>query len=141
MQHLLLPEVIALTPKEVEALEEEAEAIARLGVELRAVGTASVAVHAVPALLLKASPERIVRELLAEVGRTARRPFSEMADHILATMACHGSVRAGDPLTEVEARALLHALDEVDFANHCPHGRPVVTRLSFRDLELKVGRP
>ena len=59
---------------------------------------------------------------------------------VLATMACHGSVRAGDVMSDDEARALLGALDDVDFAGHCPHGRPVVTRLGYDDLERRVGR-
>jgi DNA mismatch repair protein MutL len=55
-------------------------------------------------------------------------------------MACHGSVRAGDPLSATEAKALLASLDQADFAGHCPHGRPVVTFTSWAELERKVGR-
>jgi DNA mismatch repair protein MutL len=55
-------------------------------------------------------------------------------------MACHGSIRAGDALSEGEASALLVALDTVDFAGHCPHGRPVVAVTSWAELERKVGR-
>jgi DNA mismatch repair protein MutL len=55
-------------------------------------------------------------------------------------MACHGSIRAGDPLSETEARALLSGLDYVDFAGHCPHGRPVLAFTSWSELERKVGR-
>jgi DNA mismatch repair protein MutL len=55
-------------------------------------------------------------------------------------MACHGSVRAGDILTREQSEALLHALDDVDFSGHCPHGRPVVMRLGIEELERRVGR-
>jgi DNA mismatch repair protein MutL len=55
-------------------------------------------------------------------------------------MACHASVRAGDTLDPMEVRALLSALDEVDFSGHCPHGRPIVMRLSFEELARRVGR-
>jgi DNA mismatch repair protein MutL len=55
-------------------------------------------------------------------------------------MACHGSVRAGDPLSESEATALLAALDRADFAGHCPHGRPIVAHTSWGELERLVGR-
>lgn len=140
MQRLLVPEVVELTPSEVAALEENADELARLGVEVRAVGDAAVAVHAVPALLLRKEPARIVRDLVAEISRTAGRPFSAMVDLVLATMACHGSIRAGDPISRQEVDALLDALDEVDFAGHCPHGRPLVMRLPFTELERKVGR-
>ena len=139
-QRLLLPEVIELLPAEVAALEDHAAEVAALGVELRAVGSSAVAVHAVPALLSRARPERIVQDLVAELGRTARRPFGDAADLVIATMACHGSIRAGDLLSREEAVALLQALDEIDFAGHCPHGRPVVTRIGYDELERRVGR-
>jgi DNA mismatch repair protein MutL len=140
MQRLLVPEVVELVPAEVTLLEEAAAEIAALGVELRAVGANAVAVHGVPKLVERAHPERIVRDILAELGRAAKRPFSDAADLVLATMACHGSVRGGDVLSDDEASALLHALDSVDFAGHCPHGRPVVTRIPFEELERRVGR-
>jgi DNA mismatch repair protein MutL len=139
-QRLLLPEVVELLPAEIAALEENAAGVARLGVELRAVGPSAVAVHAVPTLLMRARPERIVRDLVAELGHAAKRPFGDAADLVLATMACHGSIRAGDALSREEAVALLRALDDIDFAGHCPHGRPVVTRIGYDELERRVGR-
>jgi DNA mismatch repair protein MutL len=139
-QGLLIPEVVELSAVEVAALEEASDMVTKLGVELRAVGAGAVAVHAVPRLLVRAAPERIVRDLLAELGHAAKRPFGDAADLVLATMACHGSIRAGDSVSPDEARALLRALDEVDFAGHCPHGRPVVTRTPFDELERRVGR-
>jgi DNA mismatch repair protein MutL len=139
-QRLLIADVVELFPAEVAALEEQAAEIAQLGVELRAVGPSAVAVHAVPALLARARPERIVRDLVAELGRAAKRPFGDAADLVLATMACHGSIRAGDVVSREEASALLRALDEIDFAGHCPHGRPVVTRIGYDELERRVGR-
>jgi DNA mismatch repair protein MutL len=74
------------------------------------------------------------------VSRTGRRAFSDAVDLAIATMACHGSVRAGDKLSEGEATALLAALDSVDFGGYCPHGRPVVAVTSWNELERKVGR-
>jgi DNA mismatch repair protein MutL len=139
-QRLLIADVIELLPTEVATLEEHAAEVAALGVELRAVGPSAVAVHAVPALLGRARPERIVRDLVAELGRAARRPFGDAADLVLATMACHGSIRAGDALSREEAVALLRSLDDIDFAGHCPHGRPVVTRIGYDELERRVGR-
>jgi DNA mismatch repair protein MutL len=81
-----------------------------------------------------------VRDLVAELGRDAKRPFGDAADLVLATMACHSSVRAGDSLSREQAVALLQALDAVDFGGHCPHGRPVVTRIGYDELERRVGR-
>jgi DNA mismatch repair protein MutL len=139
-QQLLLPEVVALQPAEVAAVEEHAAEVTALGLDVRAVGAGAVAVHAVPKILARARPERLLRDVIAELTRAAGRPFGGAADLVLATMACHGSVRAGDPLSREEARALLVALDDVDFSGHCPHGRPVITRVSFDELERRVGR-
>jgi DNA mismatch repair protein MutL len=139
-QRLLLPEVVEMLPTEVATLEERAADVAALGLEVRAVGPSAVAVHAVPALLARARPERLVRDLIAELGHADRRPFGDAADLVLATMACHGSIRAGDVVSRAEAAALLRALDDVDFAGHCPHGRPVVTRIGYDELERRVGR-
>jgi DNA mismatch repair protein MutL len=140
MQRLLVPEVVELSPSEVALLEENADEVSRLGVEVRAVGDGAVAVHGVPDLLVRAEPGRLVRDLVAEVSRAAGRPFRGAVDLVLATMACHGSVRAGDAIAPAEVAALLRALDEVDFGGHCPHGRPLVMRLPFSELERRVGR-
>ncbi len=139
-QRLLIAEMIELLPTECAMLEERAMDVAALGVELRAVGANAVAVHAVPALLARARPERIVRDLIAELGHAGKRPFGDAADLVLATMACHGSIRGGDVLSRAEATALLCALDGIDFGGHCPHGRPVVTRIGYDELERRVGR-
>jgi DNA mismatch repair protein MutL len=139
-QRLLIAEVVELLPAEVATLEEHAEEVAAFGIELRPVGSSAVAVHAVPALLTRGRPERLVRDLVAELSRAASRPFGDATDLVLATMACHGSIRAGDALSREEAGALLRALDHIDFAGHCPHGRPVVTRIGYDELERRVGR-
>ncbi|HXX70427.1 MAG TPA: DNA mismatch repair endonuclease MutL [Polyangiaceae bacterium] len=139
-QRLLVAEVVDLLPAEVAALEEHAPDVAALGIEVRAVGANAVAVHSVPCLLGRYRPERLVRDVVAELGYLARRPFAEAADHVIATMACHGSVRAGDALGREECVALLRALDGIDFSGHCPHGRPVITRIGYDELERRVGR-
>jgi len=72
--------------------------------------------------------------------RQGGRGFSGAVDLALATLACHASLRAGDPIAPAEAKALLAALDGTDFAGHCPHGRPIVSFTSYAELERKVGR-
>ncbi len=139
-QAMLFPLSLDVTPAEAELVEAHSAEIAAMGLDVRVRGPESVSVHAVPRLLQRASPERLFRDLLAEVSRTGGRGFSDAVDLALATMACHGSVRAGDPLSAAEATALLEALDHADFAGHCPHGRPVVTFTSWAELERKVGR-
>ncbi len=139
-QKLLFPVIVSVSAGEVALVEEGEEAVLAAGFELRAAGPTHVAVHAVPQLLVRASPERLVRDLLAEVSHAGERAFSGAIDLALATMACHGSIRAGERVSPDEATALLQALDDVDFAGHCPHGRPVVHRVSYAELELRVGR-
>ena len=139
-QALLFPIVVDVSAAELELVEERQKEIAEVGLDVCARGPGALSVHAVPRLLSRASPERLLRDLLTEVSRHGGRGFSDAVDLAIATMACHGSIRAGDALSPSEAKALLEALDDADFAGHCPHGRPVVTFLSYAELERKVGR-
>ena len=139
-QALLFPLVIDVSAAELELVETRQKEIAEVGLDVRTRGEGSLSIHAMPRLLSRASPERLLRDLLAEVSRSGGRGFSDAVDLAIATMACHGSIRAGDALSPNEAKALLVALDDADFAGHCPHGRPVVTFLSYVELERKVGR-
>ena len=139
-QSLLFPLTFSVAPGDVELLERYAEQIVAVGLDVRARGTDMVSVHSVPRLLQRASPERLVRDLLGELSRSGGRGFSDAVDLALATMACHGSIRSGDHVSADAAAALLKALDQADFAGHCPHGRPVVTYTSYSELERKVGR-
>jgi DNA mismatch repair protein MutL len=139
-QALLFPSVIEVTAAEAEIVERSGKEIAEVGLDVRVRGPETVSIHAVPKLLQRGSPERLLRDLLTEVSRSGGRGFSDAVDLALATMACHGSIRAGDALAPNEVKALLAALDHADFAGHCPHGRPIVTALSWAELERKVGR-
>lgn len=139
MQPLLVPERIELSTEEVAMVEERASELLAVGVDLSPLGPTTVAVRAVPALLTRADPRRLARDIVDELSRQGN-DFSRAVDLVLATMACHGSVRGGDALADEEARALLAALDTVDFAGHCPHGRPVVLTMRWNEIERKVGR-
>ncbi len=138
-QALLFPLALDVSSAEADLVEQRAEELLALGLDVRRRGEDRVSVHSVPRLVQRASPERLVRDLLLEITRGGRG-FSDAIDRALATMACHGSVRAGDVLRADEVKALLSALDQADFAGHCPHGRPVVTRVTWTELERKVGR-
>lgn len=141
MQQLLFPERVQCTDEEAELVAGQLDTLAQLGFDCALLGPTTVAVHAVPALLTRAAPERLLRDVLGEVERAGGRAFSAAVDRVLATMACHGSIRAGDVLSIEQAEALLRNLDAVaDFAGHCPHGRPVVQALALDELERKLGR-
>ncbi|MFT3922004.1 MAG: DNA mismatch repair endonuclease MutL [Myxococcales bacterium] len=140
-QRLLLPEKVELSERETQLVESHAESIARAGIEASPIGPSTVAIHSVPALLRRSSPERLLRDLLSELTRTGERNFGDAIDMALATMACHGAIRAGDPLSLPECQALLDALVRIDdFGGHCPHGRPIVFEIPFDELARKVGR-
>jgi DNA mismatch repair protein MutL len=138
-QVLLFPVVVQLSGAQIDTVEAHQDRIQELGFEVRRRGESSVSVHQVPKLLHKAEPERLFLDLLNELVREGR-DFSQSVDLLLATMACHGAVRAGDPLAPEECVALLRALDDVQFAGHCPHGRPIVAFTPWSELERKVGR-
>ena len=139
-QTLLFPVSVELTPEQVELVEQRSDDIAAVGLDVRVRGRQQVTVHAIPRLLQRASPERLLCDLVGEMARSGGRGFSAALEHALSLMACHGSLRAGDTISASEAQSLLSALDTVDFAGHCAHGRPVVAVISFHELERKVGR-
>ncbi|HWA73142.1 MAG TPA: DNA mismatch repair endonuclease MutL [Polyangiaceae bacterium] len=139
-QSLLFPTMVEVSAQEAELVESRGKELLEVGLDVRVRGAETVSIHAVPKLLAGGSPERMLRDLLVEATRKGERAFSDAVDLALATMACHGSVRAGDALAPSEVQALLAALDGADFAGHCPHGRPVVTFIGWAELERKVGR-
>ena len=141
VQRLLFPERVEVTSAEAALVDERRDELAALGLDVAAVGSTTVAVHAVPALVQRAAPERLLRDVLDEIDLGGERAFGDAVDMALATMACHGSIRAGDSLSLDECQALLRALDTVDdFASHCPHGRPIVYSVALGEIERRLGR-
>ena len=130
-----------MSASEAAFVEEHREEISALGLDVAAVGPRTIAVHAVPQLVQRASPERLLRDVLDELRRAGEREYGDAIDTALATMACHGAIRAGDSLTTQECTALLVALDQIgEFSGHCPHGRPVVYSVPLADVERRLGR-
>jgi DNA mismatch repair protein MutL len=113
-----------------------------LGFEVAPHGPGVVMLHALPEPLKDADPKPLLREVLAELAEGT--PLSsgdlERVDHLLATVACHSVIRAGDPIARPAALALLAQLDEVDLRSHCPHGRPVMLRMPRGEIERRFGR-
>lgn len=140
-QRLLLPVTLELDEVRLAVLREHAALLASLGFELEPAAGATVAVRAVPEVAQQASPGELVTEILSELAESdTTTAVAARVDHLLATMACHSVVRAGDVLSEREVRALLLSMDGVDFRAHCPHGRPALLRLSVGELEKRFGR-
>ena len=141
-QRLLIPVVVELGPEQADALNVHRGRLASLGFEAEAFGGHSWSVAAVPALLTtRASPGPLFADLAEQLVHVGSGDAAEDAlNDVLATMACHAAVRAHDPLSHDELRALLVQLDEIDFKVRCPHGRPVVTEITLAELERRVER-
>lgn len=140
-QALLLPEVIELDEPACDRLEERAGELAEMGLEIERFGTAAVLVRAVPALLGQSDVAGLIRDLADEIAAHDQAlSLKERLDHVAATMACHGSVRAGRILSVPEMNALLREMEVTPHSGQCNHGRPTWVKLVHGDIEKLFGR-
>ena len=141
VQALLIPEVVDLPPDQRQALLDESAFLAGLGLEIEGFGEGSVLVRGMPALLGTPDAARLVGDIaeeLVELGGS--RVLEDKIAHVLATVACHGSVRAGRRLNDAEMNALLREMEATPNSGQCNHGRPTWVRLSLADVERLFGR-
>jgi DNA mismatch repair protein MutL len=140
-QALLMPQVVELDPAEAERVAARADELADLGLVLERFGPGAVLVRETPAALGEADAAGLVRDIaddLAENG--AALALKERLEHVAATMACHGSVRAGRRLTAPEMNALLRQMEATPHSGQCNHGRPTYVELKLADIERLFGR-
>jgi DNA mismatch repair protein MutL len=140
-QALLSPLVVDLDEADAARLVEACDLLASLGLAVEPFGPGAVAVHEAPAEMKVAAIEPLLRDLadsLAEDGQAA--PLEKKLDHVLATMACHHSVRAGRRLAPEEMNALLREMERTPGAGQCNHGRPTYVELKLADIEKLFGR-
>ncbi len=140
-QPLLLPAVVELTPAEAERVLAQAEALARLGLEIEAFGPQAVLVRALPAALGAPEPGPLLRDIADELGESGTEAaLTARLDAVLARLACHGSIRAGRRLQAAEMDALLREMEATPRAATCSHGRPTFIRLRRAEIERLFGR-
>lgn len=135
-QPLLVPRSVALSQREADCAEQYADLFVSLGLRLQRVGPESLVIREVPILLRDAEVEQLVQDVIADLlehGESAR--VQERSNEILATMACHGSVRANRQLTATEMNALLRDMEETERSGQCNHGRPTWVQLGLGELD------
>jgi DNA mismatch repair protein MutL len=140
-QGLLVPEVVELDEPACDRLEARATVLAEFGLDLERFGPAAMLVRAMPAMLGDGDIRGLVVDLaddLAAYGEALS--LKERIDHVAATMACHGSVRAGRVLNVAEMNALLREMEVTPRSGQCNHGRPTWVKLALGDVEKLFGR-
>ena len=140
-QALLMPDVVELDEADCDRLEEKVEHFARLGLEIERFGPGAMLVRALPGSIKRADPQSLLQDLADDLAKHGDSLLlGEKIEHVLATMACHGSVRAGRALNVAEMNALLREMEATPRSGQCNHGRPTWVKLSMDDVEKLFGR-
>lgn len=140
-QALLLPEVVELEEAACDALEDKTTDLAQFGLVLERFGPGAMLVRAVPSVLGKSDVHALVRDIADDLARNGDALLlGEKLELVLATMACHGSVRAGRSLSVTEMNALLREMERTPRSGQCNHGRPTWVKLAHHDIEKLFGR-
>jgi len=140
-QRLLVPVTLALSDREMAAVQQHREALLRLGIEAEAMGPRDVGIQAFPPLLDRADPAGTLRDFLEWVQALDAPPSPrQVLENLAHVAACRAAVKAGDPLKAEEIEALLAHREAAQMASTCPHGRPAALVLTRKDLEKQFGR-
>ena len=140
-QAMLMPEVIELEESACDRLEARIGELAEFGLELERFGPRAMLVRATPAMLGAGDVTGLVTDLADELAAYDEAlSLKERLDHVAATMACHGSVRAGRVLSVAEMNALLREMESTPHSGQCNHGRPTWVKLGMADVEKLFGR-
>lgn len=140
-QGLLMPEVVGLDEIACDRIEGAADHLAALGLQLERFGPAAMLVRSLPHALGRADPARLLQDIADDLAANgAALHLRERLDLVLATMACHGSVRAGRALSVAEMNALLREMEATPRSGQCNHGRPTWVKLAMSDVEKLFGR-
>jgi DNA mismatch repair protein MutL len=136
MQPLLIPHVFSADKFDIATVEDFGEQLADLGLEISVTSPTQLAVRAVPMLLQGSNPVELAQAMLRDIRQVGvSQVLSGRRNELLATMACHGSVRANRALTIPEMNALLREMEVTERSGQCNHGRPTWFRLTMNDLD------
>ena len=140
-QPLLMPEVVELDEPDCDRIEAAANDLAGLGLEIERFGPNAILVRSTPAALGKTDVRGLLTDLAAELAELGSAfSLQEKLDHVSATIACHGSVRAGRVLSVAEMNALLREMEATPRSGQCNHGRPTWVKLGHSEIEKLFGR-
>ena len=140
-QALLIPEVVELDEPACDRLEDAAEKLGALGLAIERFGPGAMLVRSVPHALGKSDPHKLLQDIADDLANHGEALLlGEKLDLVLATMACHGSVRAGRTLSVTEMNALLREMERTPRSGQCNHGRPTWVKLRMEDVEKLFGR-
>jgi DNA mismatch repair protein MutL len=140
-QILLIPDIVELDEVDVERLIARADDLLRFGLAVESFGPGAVAVRETPGLLGEIDSAALVRDLAEHMAEwDTSLPLERRLMHVAATMACHGSVRAGRRLKPEEMNALLREMEATPNSGQCNHGRPTYVELKLADIERLFGR-
>jgi DNA mismatch repair protein MutL len=140
-QILLIPEIVELDEATVEKLLTRSEELASFGLAIESFGPGAVAVRETPSLLGRTNAGALLRDLAEHIAEWDEAlPLERRLMHVAATMACHGSVRAGRRLKPEEMNALLREMEDTPNSGQCNHGRPTYVELKLSDIEKLFGR-
>jgi DNA mismatch repair protein MutL len=140
-QHLLLPETIELSPRDAQFLREQLPVLTRLGVGLAEFGERTFLLDALPPFVKAGDPRRFVLDLIDELKAAGHEVNTlRLGEHTVAKTVCRHAVKANDPLQGAELESLIEELRQCAMPYTCPHGRPTILEMSWRELEKKFGR-
>ncbi|MBI1308282.1 MAG: DNA mismatch repair endonuclease MutL [Proteobacteria bacterium] len=140
-QQLLIPAIVTLSPAQVQTLLAHAAELQTFGLEVESYSPTAVAVTAMPQLIGGANPAPLIQDLVEDLqSLTARTTLSQKLEHVLATIACHHSIRAHRRLSLAEQNALLRQMEATPNSLTCNHGRPTVVSLTLPELEKLFAR-
>jgi DNA mismatch repair protein MutL len=140
-QRLLLPETVELPARDATFLREQLPALARLGVGLSEFGERTFLLDALPPFVKGSQPRRFILELVDELKAAGQGVNAlRLGEHVIAKTVCRHAVKANDPLAGAELENLIEDLRHCAMPYTCPHGRPTLIEMNFRELEKKFGR-